>query len=263
VSIRTVLPFLLLLTCAACGGPKASDPTRGQGEADVSAYLKPPSVLTAQAGVDGVFHIEGVAQPGAGVQLIQADNSALSARADAQGHWSLTVPAASTVRLFAETMSSGARTVVGEGFLMLAPDGRAAQLRAASASQVLAPVTRTPRILSVDFDRDGGAIIAGVAPAGTGMNIRVDRIASGDVTADAQGRFVAAIQQKLGPGPHLIDISGDAGEDQIVVNANRAVPLTAGPFRAERLDRAWRIDWMTPAGGVQSSIVVARAETGA
>jgi hypothetical protein len=33
-------------------------------------------------------------------------------------------------------------------------------------------------------------------------------------------------------------------------------------YRAQKLDRAWRIDWATPGGGVQSSIIVARAETG-
>lgn len=262
MSTRTVLTSLLLLACVACG-PRASDPNRAQAQRDEREYLKPPSVLTAQAAPNGVFQLEGVAQPGARVRLIQADDSLLSAQADSEGRWSLAVPAAPAVRLFAETMTLGGRTVVSEGFLMLAPDGRAAQLRAGSASQVLAPVGAAPRILSVDFDRDGGAIIGGVAPAGSGMNIRVDRAATGEAVADAQGRFVAAIRQKLPPGPHLIDILGDAGGDQIVVGIDRAAPPAAGPFRAERLERAWRIDWITPAGGVQTSIVVARVETGA
>jgi hypothetical protein len=264
VSIRTVLTALLLAACAACSASKGADPARGQGERDERGYLQPPAVLTAQAAPDGAFRIEGVAQPGSKVRLIQADNSVLATQTDSDGHWTLSVPAAPAVRLFVETMTSGARTVAGEGYLMLAPDGRAAQLRAGSASQVLAPASARPRILSVDFDRDGGAIIGGVAPAGSGMNIRVDRIATGDVTANVQGRFVAAIRQKLRPGSHLIDISGDAGGDQIVVNVDRVAPPPAGaPFQAQRLERAWRVDWVTPAGGLQSSIVVSRVETGA
>lgn len=263
MSIRAALPVLLLLACAACGAPQTPDANRDRAQANAADYLRPPSVLTAEAGADGVFRIEGVAQPGARVQLIQADDSAIGVQADDQGHWSLTAPASPDVRLFVLTMTIGARTVGGEGYMMLAPDGRVALLRAASASQVLTPVTRRPKILSVDFDREGGAMIGGVSPAGSGMNIRVDHRPAGDVTADAQGRFTAAIRDKLGPGPHLIDISGDAGGDQIVVNGSPAPSLGASLFRAQRLDQAWRIDWMTPGGGLQSSIVVVRSETGA
>lgn len=261
MSIRTVPIILLLVLCAACGGRGAGggDPA----ERDAREYLKPPTILTARIQSGGSFQVEGVARPAALVRLIQSDDNVQAATADAQGHWSMTVPAASAVRLFVLAEKVDSRTVVSEGFLMLAPDGRAAQLRAGSASQVLAPVTRAPKILNVDFDRDGGAIIGGVAPAGSGMNIRVDRAAAGDVSADAEGRFVAAIRQPLSPGRHLIDISGDAGGDQIVVAIDTAAPPADGPFRATRLDGAWRIDWLTPAGGVQSSVIVARSETGA
>lgn len=263
MSIRALPIILLLALCAACGGRPAGSGASGQAERDAREYLKPPSVLTAQIQAGGSFQVEGVAHPNALVRLIQSDDNVQAATADAEGHWSMTVRAAPAVRLFVLAMKVGARTVVSEGFLMLAPDGRAAQLRAGSASQVLTPVTRTPRILNVDFDRDGGAIIAGVAPAASGMNIRVDRAAAGDVTADSEGRFVAAIRRPLSPGRHLIDISGDAGGDQIVVAIDAAAPPADGPFRATRLDGAWRIDWLTPAGGVQSSVIVTRSETGA
>ncbi|MDQ0463852.1 hypothetical protein QO010_001623 [Caulobacter ginsengisoli] len=263
MSIRTILPALLLLACAGCGGPSATDPARDPARSNVAAYLKPAGVLTAQAGRDGAFRIEGVALPGSRVQLSPVGGGGVvSAVADAEGHWSLVAPPAAGVRLFLVQMTHGQRTVVGEGMLMLAPDGRSAELRPSSASKVLAPVTASPRIFSVDFDGGGGAVIGGVATAGSGMNIRVDHRASGNVTVDAQGRFVAAIG-RLSEGSHLIDVSGEAGQDQIVISASRAAPLAGGQFRATRLDRAWRIDWMTPAGGLQSSIVVARVETGA
>ncbi len=266
MSIRSALAALtalLLLTCAGCGAPKAAEGNRDQAEAHVADYLRPPVVLTARAGANGVFDIEGVAQPGARVRMTQAGAGAIGAQADDEGHWSVTAPASPSVRLFDLTMIVGARNVGGEGYLMLAPDGQAALLRASSATQVMTPATRRPRILSVDFDREGGAMIGGVAPAGTGMNIRVDRRPAGDVTADAQGRFTAAIRDKLGSGSHLVDISGDAGGDQIVVNGSLAAPLGGSLFRAQRLDQAWRIDWMTPGGGLQSSVVVVRSETGA
>lgn len=262
MSIRTVLAALLLLTCAACGQPETADPAGGQPQRDERQYIRPPVVLTAQAGANGVYRIEGVAQPGARLTLAGADGARLQTQADTEGHWSLSVPASSAVRLFKMTMATPVRTLDGEGLLMLAPDGRAAQLLAGSASRVLAPVTRSPRILSVDFDRDGGVSIGGMAPAGSGMNIRVDRRASGDATADAQGRFVAPLQ-RISAGSHLIDVSGDAGGDDIVVRMDPAAPLGGAAFRAQRLDRAWRVDWTTPGGGLQSSIVVARSETGA
>lgn len=266
MSIRPVLAALaapLLLTCTACGGPEAADPAKNQAQRDERDYLRPPSILTARIERDGAFAIEGVAQPGARVVLTGAEGGGAQAQADGEGHWSVRLPAAAAVRLFGITMTASGRTVEGEGFLMLAPDGRAAQLRAGSASRVLTAATRAPRILAVDFDRDGGAIIGGVAQAGSGMNIRVDRTAAGDVTADSEGRFVAAILRRLPAGSHLIDVSGDAGGDELVVRIEAAAPLGGAVFRAQRLDRAWRVDWRTPGGGVQSSVVVARTETGA
>ena len=60
MSIRTILPAVLLLACAACGGQPASDPAHDPAKSNVAAYLKPADVLTARAGRDGAFHIEGV-----------------------------------------------------------------------------------------------------------------------------------------------------------------------------------------------------------
>jgi hypothetical protein len=37
--------------------------------------------------------------------------------------------------------------------------------------------------------------------------------------------------------------------------AAQPIHIATPPFDAERLDGAWRIDWMTPGGGVQSTVL--------
>ena len=44
-------------------------------------------------------------------------------------------------------------------------------------------------------------------------------------------------------------------------NPSAAAPLTAGPFLAARTASGWRIDWMTPGGGVQTTFLIAPPET--
>ena len=39
-----------------------------------------------------------------------------------------------------------------------------------------------------------------------------------------------------------------------------ALPLAHGPFRAARSATGWRIDWLTPGGGVQTTLLIQTAE---
>ena len=71
---------------------------------------------------------------------------------------------------------------------------------------------------------------------------------------DRAGRYSLALSRPMGPGSHDLEISGEGGEDIVAVAANLPDPFE-GLFRASRLATAWRIDWMTPGGGVQSTLL--------
>ena len=229
--------------------PALAQQAEGKAEA---AYLAPPMV-TSLAADRGGFVWRGAAEPGARVRLGAPTGEAQFAQADAQGGWMLNLPPAASVRLYGLSMAVQDRTVQAEGYVAILPEGRAVRLRAgAGAIPLTAPVGRL-RILAIDYDRDGGAVVSGQATPGATLVLRVDGI-DAQGKADANGRFSIAATEPLSPQSHQILVAGD-GEDRIVLNAGRAGDLTAAPVEAVREAGGWRIDWLTPGGGVQTTVI--------
>lgn len=242
-----------LLGLAACdGGPIWRGEARTQADA-AAGYLAPPKVLAIRPAKSGVA-LAGSAAPGARVRLGSPTGEAFFAVADATGRWSIVAPGAADVRLYGLSMSVGKRSVQSEGYLAVTPEGRAAQLRAAGGTYVLAPASRRPVILALDFDRDGAAMISGVGTPQAEIGLRIDRTAYGGADIDRQGRYSFALSRPLAPGVHAFEISAEGGEDLLTATIQRPTPLDR-PFVASRQDGAWRIDWMTPGGGVQTTLL--------
>jgi hypothetical protein len=256
VSVRlsvfaALLPLLTLGACGEGGRPawKAEAP-----KADlVAGYVIPPRVLATRFGRGGTA-LAGLAAPGARVLLVAPDGGQKEARADAGGTWTIVAPPASTLKLYGLAMMIGERSVQAEGFLALTPDGRLAQLRPGAGALVLAAGSRRPRILALDFDRDGAAIVSGVGTINAEIGLRLDRAAAGGSMIDRQGRFSFALSRPISAAGHDLEISGEGGEDTVAVVAARAAEL-GGLYRASRLTGAWRVDWRTPGGGVQSTLL--------
>ncbi|MDO8297874.1 MAG: hypothetical protein Q7T19_15725 [Caulobacter sp.] len=246
-----MLPLLLVVACGDGGRPVwKTEPSKPLA---VAGYLTPPRVLAVRAAQGGTA-LAGLAAPGARVRLGEPDGQLRYATADGSGLWTIVVPPSAGPRLFGLAMVVDGRTVQAEGYLALTPDGRAAQLRAGGGTLVLAPPSRRPRILALDFDRDGAAMISGVGTVGAEIGLRLDRAAAGGSAIDRQGRFSFALSRPMSSASHELEISGEGGEDVLVVATGRPDPLDR-PFRASRLAGAWRIDWMTPGGGAQTTLL--------
>ncbi|MCF8505626.1 MAG: hypothetical protein K9G59_11975 [Caulobacter sp.] len=246
--------LLPLLTVAACddGGRPAWKAETAKTDV-VAGYVKPPSVLAARSGRGGTA-LAGLATPGARVLLVAPDGGQTEARADDKGAWMIMAPPTATLRLYGLAMTVGERSVQAEGFLALTPDGRLAQLRPGAGALVLSPASRRPRILALDFDRDGAAMVSGVGTISAEVGLRLDRTAAGGSMIDRQGRFSFALSRPMSQAAHDLEISGEGGEDTVTVTTSQ--PTDPGDlYRASRLAGAWRIDWRTPGGGVQSTLL--------
>lgn len=259
VSSRAFLAVLAALTLTACGqsdgawrgaAPKApADPAADAG------YLKPPTLTASRRDADGVFLV-GQASPGSAVRLGSPTGEQINVIADIAGQWTARLPPSDAVRLFGLSMAAGdGRQVQAQGYLAILPDGRAAQLRSGASTMVIRTGSDAPRILSIDFDRDGAASMAGSARPSTGVSLRIDRTARGAGKVDSQGRFHLVVDRPVSPGAHRFEIAGESGEQTLVAPISPAPPLDR-PFRAGRSGPAWRIDWMTPGGGVQSTLIL-------
>lgn len=234
--------------------PKAA-PASTQADASEAGYIAPPNVKQAVQGPAGLM-LKGEGAPDGSVRLGAPTGEALVGQIDALGQWSLTVPRSDRVRLYGLSMTRGGRTVQAEGYVMVTPEGEVALLRAGSGAWRLASGSSSPTILAVDVDPEGGAVISGMATPGAGLGVRVDRTPRAVGQAAEDGRFSLSLSETLGTGAHDIQVSGEGGEQRIRIVVSPAASLVDGPVRAQRVDTGWRVDWMTPGGGVQTTLII-------
>ena len=247
-----------LLAACGPGAPVSSQPASDRPDSAEAGYLAPPTLEGARRGPNGVV-ISGHAAPGADLRLGSPTGEVMMGKVDALGQWSVTVPDQAGVRLFGLSSVQDGRTVQAEGYVMVADGGEAALLRAGAGARRLAESSSSPRILTVDVDREGGAMVSGVAAPGAGLNVRVDRVTRGGARTDDEGRFDISLTDALTPGVHDIQVAGEGGETAVAVAVTRAAPLVDGPVRADRMANGWRVDWMTPGGGIQTTYLIGAA----
>jgi hypothetical protein len=249
------------LALAACGqGDESWKPAErsAAGTATEAGYLAPPGVTAARR--DGaVVRIEGSAAPGARVRLAPPSGEPIFVRADGGGRWRARLTPSQPVHLFGLSMTQAGRTAQSEGYIMLTAEGQIAQLRAGAGATSLAPASAAPRILAVDYDRDGGAVVSGVAAPGATLRLRVDRAQRGETKADARGRFAISLTEPLAMGVHEVEVAGDGGEDVLPVEITPIGSVGAGPYLGRRTPFGWRVDWMPPGGGLQTTLIFERS----
>ena len=241
---------------AACGPEVQGDAkTASKVDSAEAGYVAPPRLESAQRSGSGVT-LSGQGPADADIRLGSPTGEVVLGKSDAQGRWRLVVPHEPGVRLFGLSTTQAGRTVQAEGYVMVAESGEVALLRAGAGARSLTAGSSSPRILTIDLDREGGAVISGVAAPGAGLNVRVDRVTRGGGRADDEGRFFISLRDSLAQGPHDVQVAGEGGEDAVSVVSSAPAPLVTGPVRAERSAQGWRIDWMTPAGGVQTTLLI-------
>jgi hypothetical protein len=242
---------LLVAALGGCHG--RSHAVQGVASTESEAgYVAPPAATEAGRSARGVS-LRGEAPAGAVVRLATPAGAALTTRADPQGRWSLQLPPSRETRIFGLSAESGGRRVQAQGYLLVGPRGQAAVLRA-GASAVRLDHASGSRITAVDFDAEGGALLSGWAAAGTDVLVRVDGKPAGEARADDAGRFTFPLP-RLGQGAHRIEATGVAFTDALSLDASPPAPLADGPLHSQATQQGLRADWLTPGGGVQSTIL--------
>lgn len=243
-----------LLAACGPGAPGAPEPADKVDSAE-AGYVAPPTLDSARRSAAGVV-LSGQGAPNADLRLGSPTGEVVMGKVDAVGQWSQTVPDEPGMRLFGLSTIHDGRTVQAEGYVMVGEGGEVALLRAGAGARRVAAGSSSPRILAIDVDRAGGAVVSGVATPGAGLNVRVDRITRGGGRTDDEGRFFISLTDPLSPGRHDIQVAGDGGETAVSIVTSAPAPLTYGPVRAERTAQGWRVDWMTPGGGVQTTLLI-------
>jgi hypothetical protein len=138
----------------------------------------------------------------------------------------------------------------------VAPD-LTAQLRSGAGAAIYGAQAWSPRITAVDYDSKGGCVVSGVAAAGQAVTILIDGVDRGEVRADATGRFSLPLDEPIGAGPHRLDLMAGGQRASVSVAVTPAGAMPAIPLKAARTGYGWRVDWTTPGGGVQTTVLFA------
>ena len=255
--IGTIAAAALLL--GACGrtappaAPEAESAAASAGQAD---YVAPPEPSAAEPGADGAIVLSGISRPDALIRLASPDGSAVGTTASADGRWSLTVATGGQPRLFSLADAMDGRPLRARGYLAVLPlpQPNAAVLRPGTAAAPLGP-RQAVQISAVDFDGAGAAMASGVAAPGEAVRLALDGAYAGEDMADGRGRFTVSLTGVLPAGAHTLAAATHSGRAEAAFEAGPAAPIAVPPFNARRLDRAWRIDWMTPGGGIQTTLL--------
>lgn len=251
---RLALAVAALCLLAACGRtttPKAAD--AGAPEAVPAGYVAPPRITDITA-ANGQIEVAGQAAPRSTVRLATPAGQESLIKADGQGVWRLTAPTGSGPGLYGLSSRRGDRVVQAEGYVLITPSGQGWLLRAGTGALRLGQ-DAGPGVTAVDFDRQGAAVVSGRAAPQGGVSAWIDgrRVAEG--RADETGEVSLSLSEPLGPGSHDVKLFGDGLDSRLRFSADAAAPLTAGPFRIQGSPGGLRVDWMTPGGGVQSTIL--------
>ncbi len=241
---------------AACS---ARSPTVAQGaeaSAQDAGYMAAPSVEAVRASAGAVV-LSGAAPAGGKVRLAAPAGQAMFATADLHGRWAISLPPAAEPRIFGLSVVAGGRSIQAEGYILVTPGGQAALLRAGAAAQRINPSPH-PGLQAVDFDSGGGMLVSAAVPPGATVILQIDGRQAAEGRANANGYYQARLGSPtpIRPGAHAIKVSGDGFADSVVAHVTPAAALAQGPLRSQVTSAGLRVDWMTPGGGVQSTILI-------
>lgn len=244
-----------------------------------SGYVRPPQILSAARAADTGVVLAGDAEPDVRLRLASPDGGAYGATSDDNGHWILNLPASASVRLFGLSEEIGGRLVQGEGYVaVLPPPGRPAVLLRAGGGATALIDSQALRVAAVDFDAAGGGEVSGTAKPGSALRVVVDGAPAGEGHAGPHGHFTMALSapaktgdrqdsivltSALKPGAHQIAVQSGGELAQAAVSVSPPPASFSGlPYQGERVAGGWRIDWLTPGGGPQSTVVLDPAGAG-
>ena len=221
--------------------------------ANESAYHPAPAVDGVRRDAGRVM-LAGRAQPGAPVRLATPDGRVVTVIASPEGRWRIILPPSPDLRLYSLSMNDGGRIVQSEGYLAVAPD-LVAQLRAGAGATIYGAPAGNPRITAVDYDSKGGCVVSGLVEAGEAAAVRIDGADRGGARADLTGRLSMALDEPIGAGPHTVDLVAGDRRASVAANITPAGAMPAIPLRAARTGYGWRVDWTTPGGGLQTTLL--------
>ncbi len=253
----------LTLSVGACGR-SGSFPARqaqaGGGDGPDPAYHAAPRVNGVAKAADGAVMLSGRALPSSQLKMVSLrglDTGPI--RADGSGAWTAQLGPVSEPALYSLTEDASGQMVEAEGFVAVLPGApTVALLRAGFGAEVVQDSRSAPlKILAVDYDMAGATVVSGRAPASSPVRVLVDDQPPAEGAAGPDGRFSLTLPKPLPSGRHRLQVLTPRGQARAEVVVTPPAPPRNAPYQAQAESFGWRIDWITPGGGAQTTLLLA------
>ena len=247
------------LVLAGCGRGGAF-PTPSASEAPDPGYHGAPQLTGAVRAPDGEVALLGRAMPSARLRMASAAGARIETTADGSGLWRAAMGPVSEPTLYRLAAESDGQRLEAEGLVAVMPGApTVALLRAGAGADALDSGKPGLRILAVDYDSGGAAVVSGRAPASSPIRILVDGGPAVEAAAGADGRFSLTLPKPLAPGPRHLQAVTPKAVAAVAITITPPSPPKDAPYKIEAEGGGWRIDWVTPGGGPQTTLLPAAA----
>jgi hypothetical protein len=252
---------MLILALAGCGrsSPSGSAPAADRPSIDAPdpGYRAAPHVLDVARSSDGAPVLAGSAEPSSTVRLASPAGAKLETTADGSGRWRTPLGPVSEPALYGLSAESDGSRLQAEGYVAILPgDPTVALLRAGAGAQVLGDHPGL-HILAIDLDNGGAVAVSGRAPAEGPVRVLVDGVQAMQAAPAADGRFTTTLPKALSPGQHEIQAMTAKAAVSARITVGPITPPADGPYRITATGDGWRVDWITPGGGPQTTLLPA------
>jgi len=259
----------LAMPLAACNRPAGFPARQAQAGAEASdpGYKAAPQLTAVTRAADGAVSLSGRALPSSAVRMVSPAGARVETRADGSGNWTAPIGPVSEPALYRLAEETDGERVEAEGLVAVLPGvPTVALLRAGSGAEVIETSVKDPlRILALDYDVAGGAVVSGRARAAAPVRVLVDGQPAMEGAAGPGGRFSLSLPKPLPPGRHRIQAQMTPAQTaraqaspamaEVEVTVTAPAPPKDAPYQAQVETFGWRVDWTTPAGGAQTTLL--------
>lgn len=251
--IRYIVSFALLAVVAGCGEkPKATEATSAL---EAAGYWRAPEITGVDQAGSNMFVVTGQTIPNARVRFSYAGNRAVGVTSDSKGRFRAELPSGPDGGLFDLSTEDSGRSMHADGRLFIpvgAPD-KAVLMRPGAPS--LALFNDLTPVAVIDYDRAGALAIAGRVAPTTPVEVVLNGEIRARTTSDDRGFYTATTQIEPPTESETANtLSVVAGGKENVRNF-RDSRITGDSDRIARFEDGWRVDWVLPGGGMQTTLV--------
>lgn len=252
-----------LVLAAACSRPAPFAPSaaaQAGGDAPDPGYRAAPELGGVTRAADGTASLSGRAMASSKVRMVSPSGVQIETTADGAGAWSAPLGPVSEPTLYRLAAEAGGQRVEAEGYVAVLPGApTVALLRAGAGAQVQDAGPAEVKILAVDIDAGGAAVVSGRARAASPVRVMVDGVLAIEGAAGPDGRFSLTLPKPLAKGPRRLQAVTPRASAEADVAVDSPSPPADGPYRAAAAADGWRLDWLTPGGGPQTTFLIGAA----